>query len=82
MQEATQYILANEAGRTDVWICSDLRQSDWNPGGGRWESVREQLRDRDGVKTRQMAELHGKLLYATEFGSLHEGFSNSVGCRG
>jgi hypothetical protein len=50
LQEATQYILANEAGRTDVWICSDLRQSDWNPGGGRWESVREQLRDRDGVR--------------------------------
>ncbi|MEZ6034627.1 MAG: BatA domain-containing protein [Planctomycetaceae bacterium] len=50
MQEATEYILNNEAGRTDVWICSDLRQSDWNPGGGRWESVREQLRSRDGVR--------------------------------
>jgi hypothetical protein len=50
MQEATEYILTNEAGRTDVWICSDLRQSDWNPSGGRWESVREQLRNRDGVR--------------------------------
>ncbi len=50
MQAATEYILTNEAGRTDVWICSDLRQTDWNPGGGRWESVRSQLRDRDGVR--------------------------------
>lgn len=50
MQEATEYILNNEAGRTDVWICSDLRQSDWNPSGGRWESVREQLQNRDGVR--------------------------------
>ncbi len=50
MQAATEYILTNEAGRTDVWICSDLRQSDWNPSGGRWESVRTQLRDRDGVR--------------------------------
>ena len=50
LQDATEYILTNEAGRTDVWICSDLRQSDWNPSGGRWESVREQLRSRDGVR--------------------------------
>lgn len=50
MQEATEYILTNEAGRTDVWICSDLRQADWNPSGGRWNSVREQLRSRDGVR--------------------------------
>ena len=50
MQAATEYIVTNEAGRTDIWICSDLRQSDWNPSGGRWESVREQLRNRDGVR--------------------------------
>ncbi|HQX50403.1 MAG TPA: BatA domain-containing protein [Planctomycetaceae bacterium] len=49
MQAATEYILASEAGRTDVWVCSDLRQSDWSPSSGRWESVREQLRGRDGV---------------------------------
>ncbi|MFN9721019.1 MAG: BatA domain-containing protein [Planctomycetota bacterium] len=50
MQEATEYILASEAGRTDVWLCSDMRQSDWNPSGGRWESVRQQLQNRDGVR--------------------------------
>lgn len=49
MQAATDYILTNETGRTDVWICSDMRQSDWSPSSGRWESVREQLRGRDGV---------------------------------
>ena len=50
MQEATEYVLNNESGRTDVWICSDLRQSDWNPNDGRWESVRRQLSGHDGVR--------------------------------
>lgn len=50
MQEVTEYVLNNESGRTDVWICSDLRQSDWNPIDGRWESVRRQLSDHDGVR--------------------------------
>jgi hypothetical protein len=50
LQSATEYILSNQTGRTDIWICSDLRQSDWNPAGGRWESVRAQLRGRDGVR--------------------------------
>lgn len=55
MQAATEYILTSEVGRTDVWICSDLRQTDWNPGSGRWESVREPLRDRDGVRVYLLA---------------------------
>jgi hypothetical protein len=28
MQAALEYIVANETGRTDVWVCSDLRSSD------------------------------------------------------
>lgn len=46
----TEYIVTNETGRTDVWICSDLRQNDWNPSGGRWEPIRKQLSDREGVR--------------------------------
>ncbi len=40
MQAALDYITVNQLGRTDVWIASDLRQADWNPGSGRWEALR------------------------------------------
>ncbi|QEH32590.1 hypothetical protein OJF2_10670 [Aquisphaera giovannonii] len=38
---ARDYIRANKVGRTEVWICSDLRANDWDPEGGRWSSLRE-----------------------------------------
>ena len=41
LQSARAYIDANQTGRTDIWICSDLRQNDWDAEGGRWSSVRE-----------------------------------------
>lgn len=50
LERATEYIVTNETGRTDVWICSDLRQNDWNPAGGRWETIRQQLSEREGVR--------------------------------
>lgn len=50
MQNVVEYIETNETGRTDVWICSDLRQNDWNPTAGRWETVRRQLTAREGLR--------------------------------
>jgi len=50
MQSVSEYITANEAGRTDIWICSDLQQSSWQPGSGRWNSVRDQLAKREGLR--------------------------------
>ncbi len=41
LQAARDYINANRAGQTDVWICSDLRENDWDPDGGRWQTVRD-----------------------------------------
>jgi Aerotolerance regulator N-terminal len=41
LQTARDYIEANRAGQTDVWICSDLRENDWDPDGGRWQTVRD-----------------------------------------
>jgi hypothetical protein len=38
---ARDYIKANKAGRTEVWICSDLRDNDWNAAGGRWQVLRD-----------------------------------------
>ena len=50
VQRAAEYIVTNETGRTDIWICSDLRRSDWDPSGGRWDTVRRQLEQREGVR--------------------------------
>ncbi len=50
LQQAAEYIATNETGRTDIWVCSDLRKSDWNPNGGRWEGVRRQLEQREGIR--------------------------------
>ncbi|MEZ6127181.1 MAG: BatA domain-containing protein [Planctomycetaceae bacterium] len=50
MQKVAEYIETNESGRTDIWVCSDLRQNDWNPTAGRWEAVRQQLSVREGVR--------------------------------
>src|SRR5262249_38388381 len=35
------YIQANTPGRTEIWICSDIRESDWNAESGRWQTLRE-----------------------------------------
>jgi len=41
LQSARDYIQANKSGRTEVWICSDLRENDWNGESGRWQTLRE-----------------------------------------
>lgn len=50
VETAVEYINTNQSGRTDVWICSDLRTSDWSPSSGRWEAIRTQLSQRQGVR--------------------------------
>ncbi len=56
LEAAYEYIQANKAGRTDIWICSDLRQNDWNPESGRWRAVRESLLSlRQGVRINLLA---------------------------
>lgn len=41
LQTAYEYIQANKSGHTEVWICSDLRQNDWNAESGRWQGLRD-----------------------------------------
>ena len=50
IESAVEYITVNQLGRTDVWICSDLRNNDWSPSSGRWEAIRTQLAERQGVR--------------------------------
>jgi hypothetical protein len=56
LQVAREYIRANKLGRTEVWICSDLRTNDWNPDGGRWPALRDAfLESTQGVRFHLLA---------------------------
>jgi hypothetical protein len=50
LQAALDYITANKTGRTDVWLLSDLQQSDWDPPGGRWPALRSAFAQLQGVR--------------------------------
>lgn len=50
LQGALDYITANKTGRTDVWLLSDLQETDWNPSGGRWEPLRKAFAAVQGVR--------------------------------
>jgi hypothetical protein len=41
MLSALDYIKANELGQAEVWICSDLRDHDWQAKDGRWATLRD-----------------------------------------
>ena len=41
LRAAYDYVKQNQTGRTDVWICSDLRRHDWDNESGRWGALRE-----------------------------------------
>lgn len=55
MQAALDYITANKTGRTDVWMLSDLQQSDWDASGGRWEALRGAFATMRGVRFHVLA---------------------------
>jgi hypothetical protein len=39
LQEAMNYIIDNNSGRTEIWIASDLQESSWKADSVRWESL-------------------------------------------
>ncbi|MFM9964734.1 MAG: BatA domain-containing protein [Planctomycetaceae bacterium] len=41
LQAARDYIQANKSGRTEIWMCSDIRANDWNAESGRWATLRD-----------------------------------------
>ncbi len=49
LESALAYLKANKSGRVDVWICSDLRENDWAVESGRWQAIREELSQLEGV---------------------------------
>lgn len=42
---AIDYIAENSPGQTEIWLASDLQNSDWAPDEGRWDAVRAGLID-------------------------------------
>ena len=50
LQDALDYIVTNKTGRTDVWLLSDLQQSDWDAGDGRWQTLRGAFATMQGVR--------------------------------
>ena len=49
LERALAYVKANESGRADVWMCSDLSENDWDAHSGRWAVLREQFARLKGV---------------------------------
>jgi hypothetical protein len=50
LQDALDYITTNKTGRTDVWMLSDLQQSDWDASSGRWQTLRSAFTSMQGVR--------------------------------
>ena len=48
-ESALAYLKANNSGRADIWICSDLNAHDWQPDSGRWVAIREEFSQLEGA---------------------------------
>jgi hypothetical protein len=55
LQNALDYMVANKTGRTDVWMLSDLQQTDWDASGGRWQTLRVAFASMPGVRFHLLA---------------------------
>ena len=40
-QTALNYIQTNRPSQTNIWVCSDMRQGDWQAERGPWQAIRE-----------------------------------------
>ena len=43
MQAALEYMIRNRTGRTEIWIASDLQQSNWRPQSRQWGNIAAQI---------------------------------------
>ena len=49
LETALAYLEANESGRAEIWICSDLNENDWDVHSGRWNAMRQAFAQLEGV---------------------------------
>ncbi|MCP5535786.1 MAG: BatA domain-containing protein [Akkermansiaceae bacterium] len=45
LSTAIDFVMENSPGRTEIWVASDLQESDWAPEEGSWEAIRTGLID-------------------------------------
>jgi len=43
LDAAAKYIENNKTGRTDIWVCSDLRSNDWRNRSAEWKQLRDKF---------------------------------------
>ncbi len=43
MNSAIDYLAENSSGNSEIWVASDLQESDWAPDSARWEVIRSGL---------------------------------------
>ncbi len=48
-ESALTFLKANNSGRAEIWLCSDLHENDWTVGSGRWDAIREEFAQLDNV---------------------------------
>src|SRR5947207_3347175 len=44
LQTALKWLVDTRSGAAEIWIASDLQESDWAPEDGRWKSTLDQFR--------------------------------------
>ena len=49
LETALTYLKANNSGRAEVWICSDLRENDWVVNSGRWDALHNEFTQLEGI---------------------------------
>lgn len=49
LESALTYLKANNSGRAEVWLCSDLSENDWTVDSGRWDAIRDEYAQLEGV---------------------------------
>lgn len=44
LQAALKFLVDTRAGSSEIWVASDLQETNWRPDDGRWKSVLDQFR--------------------------------------
>ncbi len=50
LQAALDFVTNNQSGRTDIWICSDNAENDWNADSSRWNALNGGFAELEGVR--------------------------------
>jgi hypothetical protein len=60
LQSALNYLQNQRPGQAEIWICSDLRQSDWNAASSEWSVLRDGFRKfPQNVRVHLLSYSHG-----------------------